>query len=460
MGVPYKKGDHPMSNSNPLTDSPKSLFTHYAVHTVLGMVAMSSAIFIDGLFIGRWLGSDVMAAISLVWPIIGFTFGFFYMIVIGGCAAIGNRMGAGNQKEANQLLTQITLLIMVVSLVAVIIGIWFSAPLVQLLTIPSELQRAATTYFSIIMIWIPFFGLNTLTSYSSRIAGFPKVYGAVMATSAGLNIALDALLIVGFSWGVEGAAMATGVSQLGGLIVGIYQMSRNKTALTFQSPNIPLRILVKAIGNGISEFFTEISYSIQALMVNAILIQVYGANGVTSYVIIGYFVNLAAMAFFGFAEAAQPLMSQNNGAKQHHRVQTFLKLAIEACLILGICIAIVILLFHTPVTKIFIRSKDHNFVEIIKLVKDFVWLFFPVFIFMGLGICFSSYFTSLERGGISATISLLRLLIFPVLFLTILKNLLPPPWFILAFPLSEFAAGVVGYLFWKKESLQKRRRQG
>ncbi len=440
-----------MKPLDPLTSSPKSLFTHYAFHTVIGMVAMSSAIIIDGLFVGRWLGSDAMAAISLVWPIIGFTFGFFYMIIIGGCAAIGNLMGAGKQDDANKLFTQVTLLVAGVALIGTAVGIFLSEPLTSFLRIPPELQHQATRYFSIVMIMIPFFGLSTLASYSSRLAGHPNVYGAVMSMSAGLNIALDALCIIVLGWGIEGAAFATGISQIGGVVIGIYYMRRKDFALQFAKPNLPLKALIKAIGNGVSEFFTEISYSVQALITNSILVGIYGATGVTSYVIIGYFFNFAAMAFFGFAEAAQPLMSQNNGAAQHKRVQHFLRLALISSVAVGAVSALIILLFHTPVAKIFVVSSDPNFATILQLTKEFVWLSWPVFIFMGLSICFSSYFTALEKGLVSATISTLRILVLPLLFLLILTKLFPAPWFLLAFSLSEGIAGLIGYLLWRRQ---------
>ncbi len=404
-----------MNSLDTLKGSPKALFIHYSLHTVIGMLAMSSAIMIDGFFVGRWIGSEALAAISLVWPIIGMTFGFYFMVIIGGCASIGNLMGAGKQEKANKLFTQITLLVTGISLVAMTVGLFASSPIVSLLKVPEELRELGQVYFSILMGTMIFFGANNLASYSSRLVGHPKVYGAVMTSSAVANIILDALFIILFGWGIRGAAFATGFSQLVGVCIGVLYMRKRDSALTFGKPDLPLKTLLKAIVNGISEFFTEISYSVQALMINFILVDIYGTSGITAYVILGYFVIFAGMAIFGFAEASQPLISQNNGAKQRERVEKFLRLTIIASLGVGTFVALVTLLFYAPSTRIFIRMEDAHFQEVLTLVRQFALLLFPSYILMGLGICLSSYFTALEHGIISGIISTLRLLIFPAL---------------------------------------------
>ncbi len=439
-----------MGQLNPLTSSPRSLFIHYAIHTVIGMITMSSAVMIDGLFVGRWIGADALAALNLVWPIIGFTFGLFYMIVIGGCAAIGNLLGAGLKEKANKLFTQIFIVILIASAIGSLTGLFLQKPIIILLKVPLPLRVDAQRYFAIVMGLIFLFGLNVFFSYSCRLAGHPKLYGAVMATSALLNIILDALFIIVLDWGIVGAALATGLCQGGGVLIGFIVILKDDFPLRLSKPNLPLKDLFKAISNGVSEFFSEISYSLQALILNSILITAYGAVGVTSYVILGYVINLAAMTFFGFAEAAQPLMSQNNGANKTDRVRYFVKLAVLSSITVGILLAIGILLFHTPWAKIFISSEDPLYNQVISLSGEFVQFLWPIFIFMGVGICISSYFTSVESAALSATISLMRLLVFPVLYLVILTNIAPPPWFILAFPLSEMSASILGYALWKK----------
>lgn len=437
---------------NPLKHNIPSLFYHYALPTILGMTASTSAVIIDGMFIGRYAGPNAMASITMVWPVLGICFGFFYMIVIGGSASMGTMTGAGKRKEASDLYTQLFILLILLSISMILLTNIFLPFLLNLLNIPELLWKDARVYLMISTFFFPFFALNLFFAYISRLAGHPRVFGLIMFFSALVNIALDALFIVYMDLAVTGAALGTGLSFLFALLIGLFYTLKGDFLFKFTLPRAPLSILFKSVYNGISELLTETSASIMTFFMNLILISIYGPYGVTSLIIINYITILGIMISYGFAEAAQPLISQNTGAGHFKRVKAFLSLSILSSVLSGILLAVVLTFFIRPFLNFFVSYEELEYSLIINLSIEMAALYWPALIFMGIGISFSSYFTAIENPGMSLIVSSSRIIILPGFFLVLLYHFAEAPAFILTFPLAEGTTAVLAWLLYLKKS--------
>lgn len=219
---------------------------------------------------------------------------------------------------------------------------------------------------------------------------------------------LDALFIAVFRWGLVGAAVATGISEmLGGLLPIIYFARKNDSLLALTKTRFYGRVLLKSCTNGISEFLSIVAQSIVTVLYNWQLLRLMGDDGVAIYGIIGYVAYLFYSVFFGFSTGCAPIISYNYGAKNHDEMKNIFKKCVTFMVVAGICICILIEACAKPLALCFLRNDP----ELIGIAVRGIRIYSIAFIFIGFN-TFSSYlFTALNNGFASAVIQGVRTLI-------------------------------------------------
>ncbi|MFR7476238.1 MATE family efflux transporter, partial [Frisingicoccus sp.] len=231
------------------------------------------------------------------------------------------------------------------------------------------------------------------------------------------NMALDALFMAVFSWGLVGAAAATAISQiLGGAIPIIYFCKGKSGVLRLTKTRIDRRALLKACTNGSSELMSNISTSIVSMLYNFQLMKYAGENGIAAYGVLMY-VNMIFLAIFiGYSTGVAPIVGYHYGAENHSELKGLLK---KSYVIIG-AFAVVMFglaeLLARPLAGIFV-GYDAELMEM--TVRAFMIYSFS-FLFSGIAIYGSSFFTALNDGLTSALISFLRSLLFQVAAVMIL----------------------------------------
>ena len=140
------------------------------------------------------------------------------------------------------------------------------------------------------------------------------------------NMALDALFIAGFGWGVEGAALATGLSQcVGGVFPLIYFARPNTSRLRLVRARIEWRAMGQACFNGASELMSNISGSLVSMLYNFQLLRFAGENGVAAYGVLMYVQFIFIAIYIGYAVGSAPIVSFHFGAENHAELKSMLK---------------------------------------------------------------------------------------------------------------------------------------
>ena len=151
------------------------------------------------------------------------------------------------------------------------------------------------------------------------------------------------------------------------------------------------------------------------------------------------------MISFGISDSLQPIISKNFGAKKPERVKSFLKYAFVTVTLIGIIIVSLVLMIPEVLTELFLESKDEKTIEIVLKFMALIW---PVFLFNGINMVISAYFTALHRPLESASIALSRSLVLPAFFIIVLPLLIGENGLFIAIPLSEFLTLALAlYLF-------------
>jgi len=196
----------------------------------------------------------------------------------------------------------------------------------------------------------------------------------------------------------------------------------------------------RAAYNGVSEFANSLSIGLITLLLNWVMITRLGVEGVAAFTIISYMLFIGLEVCYGISETLQPTVSKNLGARQPRRILQFMLIAVLSCLTIGIFVSGVFLLIPETLISLFLREGEYRTVEI---ALSFIAVFWPAFLFNGMNITLTSYFTALHKPLQSAIIALSRSLVLPVLGLLFL-----PIWFgdngvFLAIPLAEAATFIL-----------------
>lgn len=395
----------------------------FVLPSVIMMVFTSIYGMVDGLFVSNLVGKTAFTAVNLIFPFIMIMGAFGFMIGAGGSALTAAAMGEGDEKRAKQYFSMLTLVTACAGALLAVLGILFASPIAGLLGAEGALRDDCVLYGRIILAALPAFMLQNLFQSFLVTAERPKL-GLSVTVAAGVgNMVFDALFVGGFGWGLAGAAAATALSQcIGGLLPLLYFFLPpkgrfgNHSRLRLVKPKMPLRAFVKTCTNGSSELLTNISLSLVSILYNRRLLVYAGEDGVAAYGVILYVGFLFISIFLGYAVGSAPIVSYNYGARCREELRGVYLRSIGFSAIGGAVLTVFSLLLAVPGARIFV---GYDGVLLDMTVRGFLF-YAPSFLFAGINIYASSFFTALGCGGISALLSFFRTLFFQVVCVLVL----------------------------------------
>lgn len=428
----------------------KKIF-RFALPSIVMMVFTSIYGVVDGTFISNFVGKIAFAAINLVWPFLMILGAFGFMIGTGGSALVAKTLGENKKEDANRYFTMLIALVIILGVLLTILGFVIIRPLSKALGASGTMLEDCVTYGRVLMIFNTAFMLQSVFQSLFITAEKPRL-GLIMTVVAGItNMVLDALFIAVFKWGLVGAGLATGLSQcIGGILPLIYFLSpRNDTALKFVKTKLEGKVLLKACANGASELMTTVSSSLVSMLYNFQLMRLAGQNGIAAYGAVMYVEFVFVAVFIGYSIGTAPIVSYHYGSENHDEVKNMLRKSFTIMSILGVIMMTLAQILAAPLSKIFVGYDAELFAMTVHGFK----LFSFYFILAGINIYASSFFTALNNGVISATISFLRTLVFQMLSVLILPIFLHLDGVWLAITVAEVCAFVIAisFLIAKKE---------
>ena len=429
---------------DPISGKVIPVFFHYAIPSVIGMLAATSAGVIDGIFVGNFIGAAALAAINISMPAFALFAAVVFMLAIGGSVMCGKFMGEGDLQTASSIFSKTVYATLLVTLLVSVCLLLFLDQLVSILGANEDLHGLVKDYMRIIVFAAPLLVLGLALDYFVRIDGRPILASAALIAFAIINISLDYLFIVRLGWGIKGAAWATAIAEACIFFILLSHWFSARCTLQFipfiECQRDGWKDVLKAAYNGVSEFANEMSIGLMTLLFNWVMITRLGVEGVAAFTIISYMLYVGLEACYGISETLQPTVSKNLGAKQPQRIKQFMLTAVLSCFAVGVLVSGLFLFMPETLISLFLREGENRTVEI---ALTFIALFWPAFLFNGMNITLSSYFTALHKPLHSATIALSRSLVLPVLGLLFL-----PLWFgdkgvFLAIPVAEAATFIL-----------------
>ncbi len=422
-----------------------SRLMRFCLPSIIMMVFTSIYGVVDGLFVSNFVGKTEFAGVNLIMPFLMILGGVGFMIGTGGSALAAKYLGEKNEDMARRVFSMMLIITAIAGITLSVLGIVFAEQVATLLGASDEMLQTCVIYSRTCLIFNVMFMLQNVFQSFLVTAEKPKL-GLIVIVAAGCtNMALDALFVAGFGWGVIGAALATGLSQtVGGLLPLIFFLRKNNgSRLYFVRTRLEARPIVQACTNGASELMTNISSSIVSMLYNMQLIRLAGENGVSAYGVLMYVQFVFAAVFIGYAIGTSPIVGYNYGAQNHAELKNMKSKSIKLTLCTGVVMVILAQLLAPVLAGIFVGYDK----ELFDMTVHAFRLFSFTFLLCGFNIWCSAFFTALNNGAISAAVSFLRTLVFQMAAVLILPIFLELDGIWISVAFAEVCAFIISNIF-------------
>lgn len=407
---------------------------------------------VDGFFISTFTDKTSFAAVNFIFPFLMILGAVGFMFGTGGSALVAKTLGEGDRDRANRLFSLIIYTSIVCGIVITALGLVLVRPIAALLGAEGQMLEDCVTYGSIILITLVPFMLQMEFQSFFITAEKPKL-GLIVTIAAGAtNMVLDALLVGVFRFDIVGAAAATAISQaVGGFFaLGYFVLPMNNSLLKLTKTEFDIKALIKVCTNGSSELMSNISMSLVSMLYNYQLMKFADEDGVAAYGVLMYVSMIFMAVFIGYSIGTAPIIGYNYGAGNHNELKCLLKKSFVIIGTTSVSMLLLSLILASPLSKLFVGYDA----ELYSLTVRGFNIFSFSFLFCGMAIFGSSFFTALNNGLISALISFLRTLVFQIAAVIILPLIfeIDGIWFsIVVAELMVFAVTLV-FIFAKRKT--------
>jgi putative MATE family efflux protein len=435
------------------TKSVPSLLLKFSLPAIIALLVNALYNIVDSIFVGRGVGDLALGGVSVSFPIVTTVIAFVMLIGMGATALISIYLGEKKEQEAEKILANAFILLIIVSLILSAIGLIFLEKIILFFGATEDVLPYTKSYMRIIFLGAPFLAISIGVNAFIRAEGNPKTAMSTMLIGAATNIVLDYIFIFIFKWGIQGAALATVLSYVTSSIwvVSYFFSKRSRLKLKFSNMTLDKQRVIKIIKIGFPTFVIQVTSSIQQLILNRSLGK-YGGNDALA--IIGVIMNVTTflvMPAMGIGQGAQPIFGYNKGAKQDKRV--------KETLIYSLISATVIIFIGFLVAKIWPYQIFSLFSKSEELIENGVYamnIFFKFIPLVGVQMIASNYFQAIGKSNQATILGLSRqvFLFIPIILILPYVWGLDGAWW--SAPVSDLAAfiltGVWLFIEVRKES--------
>lgn len=394
-----------------------SKLLRFTFPSIIMMIFTSIYSVIDGLFVSNFAGKTALAAINIIYPFIMAVGALGFMMGTGGSALVGRLLGEGEKEKANKTFSLIVYTTAIAGLLLSALAFLLVPTVSRLFGASGQLLDYCILYGRICFLSMPCFMLQNVFQCFFITAEKPRL-GLDVVLSAGItNMVLDFLFVAVFGLGLKGAAIATVCGEIiGGLVPILYFAGRNHSLLRLGRTSFDAGSILKTCTNGSSELMTELSSSVVTVLYNTQLMKIAGENGVAAYSTIMYVNFIFVAIFLGYSLGSAPIISFHYGAGNHDELKNMCQKSLRLIAVWGIGMTIISHIFALPFARFFVGYDS----ELLAMTIHGFRIYAFVYLLNGFNIFGSSFFTALNNGMVSATISFLRTLVFEVICILLL----------------------------------------
>ena len=403
-----------------LKDNLKKLYFRFLIPSLGSAMVMSIYTLTDAVVIGKGVGADALAALSITTPLLCILMSSGILFGVGGSVQMNVSRGTGDHAKANRFFT---LSFFALALISVILWLTygFGMPsLLRLMGANDTLYPYAMAYMKYIDIFLPVAVFSNFIAIFVRADGDPNRAMAGVLSGGAVNIVLDIVFVFPCNMGIGGAALASVLGMVVQVTVGTTHFFSRKNGLKFIKPKHVFSSVGQIIGNGISSFFNELANGFIVLLFNVQILNYCGESALSVYSVISNCVILVNSLFTGVGQTIQPIIATNYGAGKWDRIRGIRRMSYLTIAGMGAVFSLSGILFPLGICGAFMEVTA----DIEALARHAIRTYFVAFLPMGINLLSSYYLQSVLSVRKSLCISLLRNIIlssaaiftFPMMF--------------------------------------------
>ncbi|APR35041.1 MATE family efflux transporter [Paraburkholderia sp. SOS3] len=420
-------------------------FTNFAVPTVLAAWAYCIHSVISGVFIGRYVGADALAALNLLVPLLYLPYAFSVMIGVGGSTLVSRLLGERRERDAAAAFTQALYLLALCGL-AFGLAIHFEADtFVQWTGARGDLARLAKDFLHAYAPFVLFPTACYALELFLRIEGAARFGLACLIAGGIADVALTWWMVSHLHWGMRGAALASGISQaLACMPMLAYHFLKARRVRPIAQAFARIDHAWRMAYNGASEFLGEIAPSVTIFAFNHAVLRWLGETGLIAFAVVEYVSMIASVTMIALVQSMQPIVSFERGAGNGQAVSRAFTLGIAVTAGFALCAAAATLTVAHPLGALFVPDSP----AAQALLRDALPWCALAFVPAAINVAISGYLTAIEAPLASMIVALLRSWLLLLTMLWVLPAWLGPRgiWMTVAVTeLTTLAASIVLY---------------
>lgn len=433
------------------TEPIPKLLLKQALPAAIGFMVMSMNMVVDTFFVGQYIGELAIGAISVIFPI-SFLFSSIGMSIgIGGGSIVSRALGSNNNQKAQLAFNNQISLTIFLAILAIIVGVFFKLPILDVFGAKGDIMPLADTYFSIVLIGIPFLALSMMANNNLRAEGKAKVAMIVLLIPSFVNIILDYIFIDIMDWGMAGAGWATTISYFGSAfyIIYFYVIGKGELKVRTKLLKLDFKIVSETFKIGSVNLVRQGTISLLAIVLNNTLYHYGelkgGIGGEIAISVYGLATRMTMFALFpliGIAQGFMPIAGYNYGAKMYDRVKSVINYALVSGLIIAAFIGGVLMFSADYIPYLF--TKDLKLIQ--HAPNAIFWIFSatPIIVFLLIA---PSYYQAIGKAKPALLLTLTKQGIFLIPLVLVLPMYygINGVWY--SFPISDVISAIICFYF-------------
>lgn len=398
---------------------------------------------VDRIFVGNIVGNTGLAALSICFPLSFMMIAFGLMCSAGGTTLFTLFRGVTDTDNANKSFGNSFILAIFFEILLMIILLLFSEPILKIFGVTQTTYDSALQYYKIVSLGCVFQGLTLIFCDFVRVSGKPILGMMVTGIGAVTNIILDAIFVVGFGWGVKGAATATVIGQVISCVFGGYILFSGKTLVHINRNIFKFDLVLsrKILNCGFAFWIAQMAMGFIALVYNSELGKYGGDIAISVYAVISSIMTFVIMPASGISQGIQPILGLNYSTGHVNRVkETFLKASLLSVGITSI-IWLLVELIPVYIIKIFGGGNELLAIGVPALRLNFIIT--PIIGFVMLS---TTFFQSIGKPTASSVITLIRQIAALIPFIYIFPRYIGINGIFVAQPVSDFISLILSII--------------
>ncbi len=422
-------------------DSIRKLFFYYFIPLAFSMISLSTYSMIDGMFVGKKLGKEAIAAVNIAWPIFPALIAYELLFGFGAASIVGYFLGQNKTHRARLVFSSVFYFVAISAFILSMALLPFSETIACFFGSNDALLSMSKRYIEIILMGAVFMVLHPLADVFVVNDKRPILAMVAMLIGSLANIFFNYLFIFVLEVGVQGSAIATVIGHAIGVLVLMQHFWRKKGQLYFIK-RFSLSSVISSAKSGVPQSTAEFSASIMILLFNTAIMHTAGERFVSMYGIVMYNAIIFFTTLFAISQGIQPIASFSYGARNLERVKKVFVFGLKAAFCIGIVFYGAYYFLDEFLIKLYLQPSEQDplFMQETKRAMN---IYYVGYIFLGMNLLCAVFFQSIQRTKSSFIITISHTLGFMVVLLPILSYFYGINGVWVTYPIAQFLAFLV-----------------